>query len=1061
MPPQQPSSFQPDSISPSSFVPDTFVADEEDELQLDEPEEDTGLYKLWKTATTPLWTMPSQAARHISSGMNAGLNDSVPYAQLKGFGAGALEGLGDLASGFSSPLNLATMLASGGSSLAGKAGLSGLMRLLDLAAKGAGSVNIAHGGYQIANPESTGLERIFGAAELAGGASAFVPHPVATPRAPKVLPPEMPPIRPQLQLGEGNFIAGPGGVERAGLVRPDIELQMLQNEPAPTFGGRPPLQPEHPGVDLAAVKEAERLANIFYTGHEQAGGSRMEIPDQPFMSQPPVAGDTGLGFDPESQANLPYPLNIVPNTLRPREAQTVTSALAPERFAAPLESTEPVSFGNEIPAAMPESFTLDQPDFRGGTAALEPGEPILPSAPPKLKVAPFIQEGERVNSIGQPPVDFESRVTNHVQKNVEPAVPGASEVIAPIVEQNKSTMRRLAEGLLISGERQLEKLGPVGQELSGMLKKVEFKKREFFNRFADPYINAVKHLTPEQTDNFVTVMEGDLPYSNDPVVQAAVTEARKITTTMGEMAEQLGTRVKTPKGKIVPFKAIKAYWPHRPVKPIARANFINELMNKNPKLSQSQAEKMASEYQSESEWFNSPQHSRMFGDFEWRRDHGAMIDHMADMADILARGEVLGPGDIGNRSSAVSQLIDRSPNVVRTRELMRTALRGGMDKNNDFYQAVKAANRVMTKSQVFSKLGLFTIGNLNNQLPTMLWGHLPSFAKSVGQALTMSPTLKAVAKEYGTIGVGQLPVEMLAEVGRKPVPIVGGIIRQAENFARTIATGTGIGTAKSLFKAAQAGDKLSTIKLQNLLVGEDVTSILQQEKLNPEQLKLATQRFVELSQQLNSNAKLPPAWVDEPLLHMFTIFKKMAFQGTKSVKDAIMQDPKRNIPLFLIAAPMFGELTGDLKSAIYGVVRGAPSPDGMLDAIAFELAGRHKFAGKLTGLDPDENDVNWLVDRIAADMIQSWGLGLVGDMLQGALGGKDAGYSALAGPYLEQLINVGTAIPGAVHELAMPRDEETYPNTTNLGREGLRALPIIGPGLQRRLLPTEAQNMEQ
>jgi len=862
---------------------------------------------------------------------------------------------------------------------------------------------------------------------------------------PEVLPPTP---KPRLMLPEGRgpgleterYIAGEGGVQREGLVRgfPQEEARLTGNQ----IGPEGPVGFPSPGAaphstDLGEMRERERLANLFFGEHEQAGLQRMDVPDQPLMDTPVQAGDTRLGFESVSRGPLGYPLNIVPEAVRPRTMQSVIRTTAGEDFARQVIPDEPITF--ESPRALETPPVAPEVNMMGGTRAIEEGESILPSAPPKTRTAPHVQESERV--AGTP---YEDKVGNFVTRNVEPAIPGASAQVAPIIQQNKSIFRRLADALFVSGEKQMERMGPIGTEIRKVLSEVEYSKRELFNKFAGPFVDITKRLKGPEIENYVLSMDGSATPMN-PNVASAVAESRKITDLMGQLAEQAGVRMKTPKGELVPFKPVAQYWPHRPVNPVARASFIDELMNNNPKLSRSQAERLARQFQNESEWFNSPQHSRMFGTFEWRKDLNSMTDHMADMADIISRAKILGPGDIGRKGTVISNLIERAPDPARASELVRTHLRGGMDKNNEFYQAVKAVNRIATKSQIFSKLGMFPISNLNNQLPTMLHGDLPAFASSVLKTITGSPTLKALAKDYGTASVGEIPVGILSEAGKKKVPIVGDMVKWSEDFARTIATGTGHGTAQSLFKAAKAGDKMSIRRLGDLLLQDDVSQVLSQERLTPEQLKFGTQRFVELAQQLESGMKLPPAWVNEPLLHIPLIFKRFSFQGTKSVKDAILSNPGRNIPLFLVASPLLGELTGDLKSLVYGVIRGAPEPEGMLDAIAFELAGRHKFVERMSGINSEESDLGLAANRLTADILQSWGLGLIADMLQGALGGKNAGYSALFGPAIDQALSIVTGIAGG--------------DLTSLGREGLRSIPAIGPGLQRRLLPTQGQEI--
>ncbi len=1039
--PQKPSSFIPDSFvpddKPSSFIPDSF--------EPDKPEEEEGyLSSIWRQANTPLTDAPSRAIKSLDDSIYGDTAQSH-YPRLMGALAGMDEGLGDVLSGFTSPLSVATMGAGALESTAARLGLPATTKALTWLTKLLSAPVAGHGAYEIANPDSTTEERLRGVIELAGGGAGLL-HTPPTPRAraiipDEVLPPEEPVIRGLLPEHRDPFIVGnTGAAQRESLVTPQerMRLQGIDIGEEGPIGQQAETPADH-WVDLGELAERERQARLNYTDHEHMGGSVLELERQN-MDIPPESGDTRLGFSPETGANLEYPLNVVPNRLRPRVAQTLTRALAGDDFAAPVQENAPIRFESEAPVNLaPE---MPQQDMMGGTRAMEPGEPILPSAPRKTRTAPHIQEQEM--PLNETP--YEDKVSNYTKKNVDPAIPGASAEVAPIIAQNKSTFRRLAEGLFISGEKQLEKMGVVGTEIRRVLSATEYSKRELFNKFADPFIKATQRLSPEEITNFVESMDGTAKPLTPGVMQAVI-DSRKITDMMAQMAEQAGVHVKTPKGQVVPFKGLKEYWPHRPVNPVGRSSFIDDLIKNNPKLSRSQAERLARQFQNESEFFNSPQHSRMFGTFEWRKDLNSMIDHMADMADIISRAKMLGPGDIGSRASIISRMIEKAPDPVRAHELVRTHLRGGLDKNDSFYQAVKTANRIATKVQVFTKLGMFPISNLNNQLQTMIHGNLSSFAKAFGESIAGSPTLKALAKEYGTVSVGELPVGILTEAGKRQVPIVGPLVKWSEDFARTVSTGTGKGTAEAVFKTAKAGDKMSVQRLQNLLLQDDISKVLEQPKLTPDQLKFATQRFVELAQQLDSGMKLPPAWVNEPLLHIPLIFKRFGFQGTKSIKDAIMSNPSRNIPLFLVAAPALGELTGDLKSVVYGVIRGAPAPDGMLEAIGYELANRHKFAGNITGLDSEAGDIEWVANRLTADYLQSWGLGLVADMMQGALGGKNAGYSALFGPAIDQALSV----IGGIGQL----------DYTGLGREALRSVPVIGPGIQRRLLPTKSQEIPE
>jgi hypothetical protein len=75
--------------------------------------DDTGLLQaLLKRAITPLTTAPTDLANKRAMEMtNPTLGESRAHAMANGFGAGALQGIGKIASGMTSPFGLATLAA--------------------------------------------------------------------------------------------------------------------------------------------------------------------------------------------------------------------------------------------------------------------------------------------------------------------------------------------------------------------------------------------------------------------------------------------------------------------------------------------------------------------------------------------------------------------------------------------------------------------------------------------------------------------------------------------------------------------------------------------------------------------------------------------------------------------------------------------------------------------------------------------------------------------------------------------------------------------------------------
>lgn len=136
-----------------------------------ESKESNGLLsKIWHGISDPLTDAPSRFANQVANTIDSPSLDTSPMmARIKGFGAGALQGLGDTISGMTSPLNLATAAMTGGGSLAESAGLSNIARGLNIGGRIASAPVVAHGAGQVLSPSSTIGERGFGLAEIAGG----------------------------------------------------------------------------------------------------------------------------------------------------------------------------------------------------------------------------------------------------------------------------------------------------------------------------------------------------------------------------------------------------------------------------------------------------------------------------------------------------------------------------------------------------------------------------------------------------------------------------------------------------------------------------------------------------------------------------------------------------------------------------------------------------------------------------------------------------------------------------------------------------------------------------
>ncbi len=125
---------------------------------------------LLERATSPLTTIPSEFARSISQYMDIPTKEGRVHP-LAAFGAGAVEGLGDVISSLTSPADLAaTVLGFGAYGAAGK----GLKRTAEALRRGTQAVSalpVVHGAKTAVDTDKTAAERASGIAEAAGGAA--------------------------------------------------------------------------------------------------------------------------------------------------------------------------------------------------------------------------------------------------------------------------------------------------------------------------------------------------------------------------------------------------------------------------------------------------------------------------------------------------------------------------------------------------------------------------------------------------------------------------------------------------------------------------------------------------------------------------------------------------------------------------------------------------------------------------------------------------------------------------------------------------------------------------
>lgn len=845
--------------------------------------------------------------------------------------------------------------------------------------------------------------------------SMFAVHPSASKALiPEVLPPEAPPIRRALPAARASEpiassttheIIGPedrvrynynvdrrninnpiivspqGEALRENLITPveDARMRGLAEE------GKPTKVPAKAAVDLGEVKEKQRQADIFYTEHEHHGGTSLFI-DPEDMPIPPKSGDTRLGFQPRSNADLPYPLNIVPDVVRPRAAQTVIRALAGD--VEPVAAREPVTFANEAAPPKPVN-TPARPDLMGGTAAINPGEPILPSA---------VREVKKNTGLNVENVD-----------KVADAIPAAPEVKDAVKAGAANLVKesQLPSVAWKSIYKQLGDLGPAGKDLVQRFQRAATGRAQYDALWTEPLFGPATKLSKNEFANFGAYVEGRLPIPNSKV-QNAVDAWKKAQRTMGATAEQVKLSLKRD-GQVVPFQAIKEdYWPHIPAEPLTEPTIVDRLVSNG--MSRHDAEIVAKTWNNTGEILIGPQHSRgssKFTDlFKYRDDFDAGIIHGRSMSKRIANTEHLGPADIaGQGDQGIANLIEDTNDPELAYKLARRL--AGRDELPNA-RLVKGLNQAR-KWMSLTSLPNFTmknviLGQAQNAYMAALSKHPIEAVKEVSKLFS-----SAYREQIQATGAINNFARSLAEELQGKDPFAIGV---GEKINRSVAAAIGKSTVRTAFQDYKNGVNVPSAKyFLETLLSRDPDTIT---KITPELENFGAARMAEITQGLNNPGNLPYGW-SNPVNDYLTlgqqlalIFKKVGFQTTKTVKDTIKMNPKLALPLWLGISQVAGEMAGDVSSVI---------------------------TGKERTTDP--------IGRIASNWGNAFMLGLVWDLASSSQYGPSALLSAVAGPVASKASELGYNVTQTGKRLVEGEEDPFGP----IRKFGSKNLPI--PGRER------------
>lgn len=852
------------------------------------------------------------------------------------------------------------------------------------------------------------------AGELAGGVGLVrMLKGKKVPPVPEVLPPEAPkaPRALLLERTRARYIAGPIG--ESGQVAPlDSANAIIE---ATLSGSNKPKGaiPSSQFIDLDEIKESERLKKLFFTDVEQQGGRRMDIPDKPLIESPVQYGERKLGFDPGASKaeSLPYPLNVVPEAVRPRQAQTVVDALTPNRFKEELPGAKPkVEF--ESPKIEDELMTPDDSGIYSGTGATRFGEEgNLPSAR---------EIDEAAKNVG-----INAEKLNEAANLAPPPVAQAVRQVIKEESQKPSVWKSIYTELKGQSEE---------------LYRRSFRSVQLENQYKAKWMpdveSALRKLSKDERANFGSYVEGTTPITS-PTVREAVQKWKLAEDAIGNEAVSRGLRMFTDEGEAIPFQKNPNYWPHVPVDEIPKKKLVDKLVDSG--MSRAEANRVEAHYQKHGEIRVSPQYARTLGaHFPYKLDGDIALNHIRKMSRRIAQHNEFGPLDIEGRGNlGIADLIEGTKDSKKTLALMQRILsRDGVD-DAKLMRLLQGAR----KYAVYTKLQNFAIPNVilgQTTTATKAARYPIESLKEVSQLLS-----KRYRDEIRASGVWQDFATTLLEeqrsAGRDWLGIGAG-----ERFNRGIAAAVGRAVANSSFKTLKANpaDKLARKELFELL-GEYPDEILSQPRLTGEQLKMAAGRMAEKTQGLNVPGNLAH-WMSKPVTDLPSfvaqaslIFKKMGYQATKTIWEQVKADPARTIPVWLAAAGVGGELVGDVKQGIRGIWTGNPD-ERIQDRGSFWLENAGITKSSIEAVANASGVPEEVIARLVDNYMQAFFLGLPADMLMSAQFGPEKLISGAMGPVAGDLSRAANR----VMELDLK----------GAAKDAVRSLPVPGSaGLVEKL----------
>lgn len=680
---------------------------------------------------------------------------------------------------------------------------------------------------------------------------------------------------------------------------------------------------------------------------------------------------------------------------------------------------------------MGQTFAGDSPNK---VPFIEPSKPqlALPPSPvtanlpqtletPSISETPSLGTGQPAELLksnsGQPISEIPNQPLSNPTREVakEALKTGQPEMISAAgnLVKNKSFIDKVKEANpFTSIEARFDQQGPVGQAIGMSVDRAALKSRSYGSQWLSSVRNS---LDPEDFDKVVDTIEGANAPNAD--IQARADNISQTLQGIGQRLENSGISTKSLAGKEVPFKMADDYFPHSyPEGFWDQPDIVDKLVDSG--MSRNEALQYLQMRRKFGEQLAPFQHQRIPDLEGYDKTPDVLVKYINNAARRLATAEELGPRDING--SPLKDMIESTPNPSDTLRWLKRSLPYRDDPSSYADQIGAKVGALGSRMESYLHLSRFALSKLNSSIPMMMRGNASDFVNEATKVLVNSGYARDLQNSTGvTHNIGSAVMDEINN-NANPVGLYG--MRGIDNYFRTVSAGMGKGLAQDLFdKVKSTPNDIGQLERLRNLVLEDPTKVITQKELTPEQLNMAGGRFAEMTQGL-AEARKVPYGMSEPLLQLPLIFKKFAFQHGKIVKDAIMENPVRNIPLAVALSQVFGETVGDSKTALKAMGLSAYEGKPFMQVFNEEYGKRGDYYKRITGNHPI---INHLMDNTAA----SWVPGIGTDLFQ-----------SLASP--TGLLNlIGGTATEDVSKLLGNLGQQNF---KGIGREAIGDIPLVG-----------------